>query len=286
MISLIMPVSPERPPRWTNVAVDSAKKHIREVGEIILAYWGENPVGYGGRVVTCNPCGRPYNGGLLKNFGARKAQGDYFVFLDADAEIKAPLRLDQSQINTADISWESRDRKVRSAKVGANEGMVLIGIPRELFYRVQGFRESFLDWGGEDIDLLYRTRPLCPDTRLKKAQIYHRWHLPKTLARSTVKELNLVDGGHEQSRSLVDQRWWGRNAYLVCSTVDPPPRVPHGIVCERVTHWDQVTARGPSILVGAPRGKPPKDWVRDSRIQIFHTWRDALKRIPARVGRD
>jgi hypothetical protein len=287
MISLVIPASPERSPRWTNVAVRSAKEHIRDIGEVIVAYWGERPIGYDGRAIVCPPYGRPYNGGLLKNFGARATVGDYLVFLDADAQIHAPIRLDTESVTTTDVYWESRDGIHRGRKKGANEGMVMIGIPRSTFFEVQGFRESFIDWGGEDIDLLFRARPMVEkDVRLRNAKVRHRWHIPKTMTRSAVKELNLAEGNHEQIRSMVDQTWWGKNAYLVCFDGPVPKRLPRGVVGVEVAHWDQVTARGPSMLIGGNlNGEAPKEWIRDSRLQIFRTWGEGLKRLPAPLGR-
>lgn len=145
------------------------------------------------------PEGAPYNRSATFNLGAASARGRILVLHDNDMLV--PVRYAAEVVRLADAGWEAIDLKrfifyfttrsseevLRDQTVRGDERSEVViqnlhggsvAVSRQGFEAIGGFDESFVGWGGEDLDFWDRAEILRA-TRFGYLPIVHLWHAPQ-----------------------------------------------------------------------------------------------------------
>jgi len=169
LVSIIVPAYNEE--KLIEKTLLSLKKQSYKPIEIIVVYRGEDRTGeiakkHTDRVFLLNEKGAS----RARNYGAKKARGEYLVFLDADSKLSREtirslvnsLRQKHVAGGTAKIVYESRNYKIKGVEVLQNFCLKHWGIclcqfiytKKEIFEKSKGWPESINF--GEDMNFLKR----------------------------------------------------------------------------------------------------------------------------------
>ena len=115
-----------------------------------------------------------------RNIGAKNANGTHLFFIDADVKIIGNF--------LANITLENNFfYKVESSDLYSLNGTCII--PKDTFYKIGGYDEAFVGWGGEDTDLYYRLKLL-----LSLYEVDNNFFQPIKHS-SDIRQLSIQSGG-------------------------------------------------------------------------------------------
>lgn len=159
--------------------------------------------------------GPPFSKAEAVNDAARRARGDVFIIMDADAyaydngirtaidRIRAARRegrrewfvpyrnfyrltedatdevLASSPRRAHRFSRPPKDRDIEHRhrpKYGHHYGAMVLVLPREAFYAVGGMDVRFRGWGSEDVSFLFAVDELWAPHKTIDADVFHLWH--------------------------------------------------------------------------------------------------------------
>ena len=137
--------------------------------------------------------GMPWNRSHALNSAARASRGEYLLCTDIDLVFSSPV-LGELAAAAAPATllhggfyllprgfrrWEELGAGgLRGFRRSPNQPLgALQVVPREAFFRLQGFDEFYRIWGVEDHDFALRLeRSGCARRQLELSPVYHQWH--------------------------------------------------------------------------------------------------------------
>ena len=219
MISAIIPVK-DRANSRIQRCIDSIKLYIDEI--IVIDYGSKTPVKLKGAKIIRFTKSAIWNKSHALNIGIKKSKGDFIMAVDCDIIIPREVmesilgnvapntlivdtnvrRIKVKDVMNPDKSWPwSRgDRRIMIYS-RANGGFQLF--PRDWIFKVRGYDENLIYWGGIDNDL-YERAYLGGLTMVDiNLPIFHQEH--------PMKEANLKD---PEERDLAEFMRMERSKYL------------------------------------------------------------------------